>query len=84
MPAKSKTQKQLERTLKIWQPPEKLLLSEWADKYAYLSPESSADVGQWTCYPYQREIMDALIDPAIETLTWMKSCLLYTSPSPRD
>ena len=73
MPKKSKTQKRLEKTLKTWHPPEKLLLSEWADKYAYLSPESSADVGQWTCYPYQREIMDALIDPAIETLTWMKS-----------
>jgi phage terminase large subunit GpA-like protein len=57
----------------MWMPKEKLLLSDWADKYAVLSPESSADTGQWTCYPYQREILDVLIDPSIEIVTWMKS-----------
>jgi phage terminase large subunit GpA-like protein len=57
----------------LWKPPEKLKLSEWADKYFRLSPESSADVGRWRCYPYQREILDALVDPSIEIVTWMKS-----------
>lgn len=58
---------------RLWSPPEKLKLSEWADKYARLSPESSADTGRWTSYPYQRGVMDALLDPAIEKITWMKS-----------
>ena len=61
------------RVSRCWTPPEKLLLSEWADKHARLSPESSADIGRWKCYPYQRGIMDALIDPSIEIVTWMKS-----------
>tara|TARA_B100000614_G_scaffold258650_1_gene281413 strand:+ start:1189 stop:3036 length:1848 start_codon:yes stop_codon:yes gene_type:complete len=62
-----------ERTVGLWAPPEQLLLSEWSDKYARLSPESSADTGRWTSYPYQKGILDALIDPSIEILTWMKS-----------
>jgi len=61
------------RVSEFWTPPEKLLLSEWADKHARLSPESSADIGRWKSYPYQKGIMDALIDPAIEIVTWMKS-----------
>ena len=61
------------RVTNYWAPPEKLLLSEWADKHARLSPESSADIGRWKSYPYQIGIMDALIDPSIEMVTWMKS-----------
>ena len=60
-------------SVKLWAPPEKLLMSEWADKYARLSPESSADTGRWRTYPYQRGIMDALLDPSIEIISWMKS-----------
>lgn len=62
-----------EQATRYWAPPEKLLLSDWADKYARLSPEASAETGRWTSYPYQRGIIDALIDPSIEILTWMKS-----------
>ena len=54
-------------------PPKKLTLSEWADQYAYLSVESSAEGGRWRTLPYQKGIMDAVTDPDIEQITVMKS-----------
>lgn len=48
-------------------------LSEWADEYAYLSPESAANPGKWLTLPYQREIMDVMTDSSVEMITWMKS-----------
>jgi terminase, large subunit len=59
--------------LKLWKPPPKLSLSEWADEYAYLSAESAAEAGKWKTLPYQREVMDAFTDPSVETVVWMKS-----------
>jgi terminase, large subunit len=54
-------------------PPPLLSLSEWADTFFYLSPESAAEPGRWTTLPYQRGVMDAITDPAVERVTWMKS-----------
>lgn len=31
-----------------WRPPPRLLVSEWAERYRYLSPESSAEPGLWS------------------------------------
>lgn len=62
-----------EQILPAWAPPPRLTLSQWADKHAYLSPESSADTGQWRTLPYQRGIMDAITDRHIEAVTVMKS-----------
>jgi len=59
--------------LRAFKPPEKLSLSEWADRYAYLSVESSAEGGRWRTLPYQKGIMDAITDPKIEQITLMKS-----------
>ncbi len=53
--------------------PEPLTLSQWADEYAYLSPESAAESGKWRSYPYQAGIMDAITDPAIWKITLQKS-----------
>ncbi len=58
---------------KAFKPPEKLSLSEWADRYAFLSAESSAEGGRWHTLPYQKGIMDAITDPKIEQITVMKS-----------
>jgi len=60
---------------KIWAPPPKLTVSQWADKYRRLSPESSAEPGQWNTdrAPYQREIMDAVTDPNVEEIVVMTS-----------
>lgn len=56
-------------------PPPELTVSQWADLYRRLSPESSAEPGQWRTdrAPYQREIMDAVNDPAVETVVVMTS-----------
>ncbi|CAJ0862184.1 hypothetical protein R77567_01625 [Ralstonia sp. LMG 32965] len=59
--------------LELFRPPKRMTLSEWADQYAVLSPESSADPGPWRTIPYQRGIQDAMTDPAIEMVTVMKS-----------
>lgn len=55
------------------EPPPVLSLSEHAEAYAVLSAESSAVPGKWRAYPYQVGIMDALTDPANETVTVQKS-----------
>lgn len=58
---------------RLWLPPPRLSLSEWAEEHARLSPESSADVGRYRPYPYQRAILDAIGDPRIERVTVQKS-----------
>ena len=54
-------------------PPPRLSLSEWADRYFYLSPESAAEPGRWRTLPYQRGVMDAITDPKVTQITLMKS-----------
>ena len=56
-----------------FKPPKKLTLSEWADENAFLSAESSAEGGRWRTLPYQKGMMDAITDPAVEQVTVMKS-----------
>ena len=63
----------LNKAFLAFKPPEKLSLSEWADKFAYLSLESSSDGGRWKSLPYQVGIMDSMTDPDIEQVTVMKS-----------
>ena len=64
----------LERSaLDAFRPPKKMSLSEWADEFAYLSAESSAEGGRWKTLPYQKGIMDAITNPNIERVTVMKS-----------
>ena len=69
---KKAIQEQMKKRLK---PPPKLTISEWADEYRKLSPESSAEPGSWNTSraEYQRGIMDALSDPYIETVVVMSS-----------
>lgn len=56
-----------------WRPPPKLHLDEWADQYAVLSSESSAEAGRWKTYGFQRGIMRAITDPLVEFVSCMKS-----------
>lgn len=50
-------------------------MSQWADLERKLSPEASAEPGQWRTdrAPYQRGMMDAVNDPTVETVVIMTS-----------
>ena len=65
----------LKNTNQTFKPPPDLKLSEWSDRYRKLSPESSAEAGQWNTSraEYQREIMDTFNDPHIERIVVMTS-----------
>ena len=58
--------------LAILRPPEKLTVSEWADKYRVLSELDSASPGQWHTAktPYLRAVMDAFNDDFIHEITF--------------
>ena len=60
-----KTLKLFRDLAKAVSPPPVLTVSQWADRYRRLSPESAAEPGQWNTdrAPYQREIMDCVNDP---------------------
>lgn len=55
------------------QPPPKLTLSQWAERYAVLSRETSAQTGRFRAFPYQVGIMDAVTDPLVTMITVQKS-----------
>jgi phage terminase large subunit GpA-like protein len=63
------------RCLATVRPPPTLTLSQWADRERRLSPEASAEPGQWHTdkAPYQREIMDAIGDPHIREVLIMSA-----------
>lgn len=56
-------------------PPEKISLSEWADKYRVLPAESSSEPGRWrnSRVEYMRYIQDCLSNPEVEQVTLMSS-----------
>jgi phage terminase large subunit GpA-like protein len=60
--------------LQALKPPEKLTVSEWADKYRILDSKTSAEPGRWVTdrTPYLRAIMDAFKDPEIEEIIFVK------------
>ena len=62
----------LDGTWAALRPPPELSLSEWADKHFRLTT-GSADAGHWETRPYQRGILDAITDPAVERVSMIKS-----------
>ncbi len=54
-------------------PPPRLTVSEWTDRYRYLSREASAEPGKWSTdrAPYQRGVMDAFSDLMVEDVVLM-------------
>ncbi len=69
----------MRRVMKMFAPPPRMTVSEWADQRRFLSPEASAvaQAGpvQWSTAlaPYQREMMDVTCDPAYPEETIMGS-----------
>lgn len=62
-------------TRSILAPPPKLTVSEWADRYRFLSREASAEPGKWRTdrAPYLRGMMDAFSEPLVEKVCCMTS-----------
>ncbi|EES3797926.1 TPA: phage terminase large subunit family protein, partial [Escherichia coli] len=54
-------------------PPPPLSLSQWANTFAVLSRETSAQTGKFRSYPYQDGMMDAITDPSVTYVSVMKS-----------
>src|SRR5687767_174985 len=56
-------------------PPERIPVSEWADRYRTLSPIHSSRPGRWetSFTPYLREILNAVSDPEVEKITILSS-----------
>lgn len=66
----------LGRSLKVREP---LTASQWADKYFYLSPESSGQEGPWETLPYQVAVLDLMGADEPRTVTFRKSARIgYT------
>lgn len=65
----------LAKALRVAVPPPDLTISQWADSNRMLSSEASAEPGHWSTAraPYQRELMDAVLDPDVEQVVIM-SC----------
>lgn len=60
------------RATEYWRPPPHLSLAAWADAHFSL-PTGDPNAGRWRSLPYQRGVLDAISDPGIERVTWMKS-----------
>ncbi|MGN0444235.1 MAG: phage terminase large subunit family protein [Acutalibacteraceae bacterium] len=56
-------------------PPEKLTVSQWADKKRRLSAESSAETGPWRTSrtPYLKDILDSFTDPKVKNIVVVAS-----------
>lgn len=59
--------------VRAFRPPERLTVSEWADRYRVLDV-TSAQPGKWktSLTPYLRGVMDAFTDPEIEEMWFCK------------
>ena len=57
----------------LLEPPPELRLSEWAEKNIVLPEGSRARPGAYRSWPYMVEILDAMADPAVERITFLKS-----------
>ena len=57
-----------------WKPPEKLLPSEWAERYFVLPREGNAEPGKFhfSRTPYLIGIVDAVVEPGVEDIIFVK------------
>ncbi len=69
------------RLAQLWAPPPSLLVSEWAERNRVLPKGTSARPGPWITESYQREIMDAVLDPEVREVVCKKSTQLGWSDS---
>ena len=62
-----KLNRELRKQIRSFLVADDLTVSQWADKFRRLSPESSAEAGPWRTRktPYLKDVMDAWCDPKI-------------------
>lgn len=65
----------VKKSIGKFRPPERISVSEWADKYRMMSPENSAEAGRWRTArtPYVQEMMEAFRDPKVHRIVVMAS-----------
>lgn len=59
----------------IFKQKEKISVSQWAERYRYVTSAESSRPGMWdnTLFPFATEIMDSVNDPDVEEITMMGS-----------
>lgn len=64
----------IQRALLAFEPPEKLTVSEWADKYRNMSSEETSRPGMWDTdsVPYMKFIMDCFAQDRIREIVMLK------------
>lgn len=64
----------IRESLKILKPPEKITVSQWADRNRIIPSGTSNQPGKWRTdkTPYLREIMDAFSDDEVEEIVFIK------------
>lgn len=85
--ARTAIRRERELRRQIFHPPSKLTLSEWADRYRFISDVASAEPGKWRTAraPFQRGMMDAVSDRSVQRVVvvggsqWGKSELLINT-----
>ena len=65
----------IKEALKIFTPPERITVSEWADRYRSLSKEETSRPGMWdtSSVPYMKKIMDCFSEETIREIVFLKS-----------
>lgn len=73
----------LDGLLTVVRPPRKVTLSQWSNAKRKLSPESSAEPGDWITdkAPYERGIMDSISDPDVPKTVVQKGAQLGITDS---
>jgi phage terminase large subunit GpA-like protein len=63
------------KAVKNFAPPDRLTVTEWANKHRVLSPENSAESGRWRTSrtPYLAEPMNAFTDPRVNMIVMVAS-----------
>ena len=61
------------RARRLAAPAPSLSPSQWADAHRYLPQGASSRWGQWRSAPFQREMMDCILEPDVQEFVYMTS-----------
>lgn len=63
----------IQKVMRSWEPPPEMTISEWANRYRFLSSESSSAPGKYStdAAPFQKGMQDAISDPRVKMVVGM-------------